>query len=193
MTPHRTPRTSRCDHCGSLYVPVSATSLDDRTIEERALAVLAEDLEGAPEDCWRFFETLWSSPRAFAMGKEVARHLGITNSTMASRFLRAGLPTPKRYIEAVAFVRIAGFLDTPGRSLRQAARHTTYSTQQAINRRLRSTTGLTACAYFAERSGPRLLDEFRDTLVSPYLTQLRDFSPLTYSRVMYADPRGAAA
>ena len=59
---------------------------------------LNEDLPGISRDCWRFFEYLFSNDPRITSVNQLARHLHVLPSTLLSRFARAGLPSPRRYI-----------------------------------------------------------------------------------------------
>src|SRR5258708_21869156 len=62
------------------------------------LGQLAIDLAGVPEDCWRFFETLFTCSPRIGNVRLLAGYLGVLPSTMMSRFFRAGAPPPKQYL-----------------------------------------------------------------------------------------------
>src|SRR2546423_1242431 len=64
--------------------------------QRASLGQLAVDLVGAPDDCWMFFETLFTCSPRIGNVRLLARHLGVLPSTMMSRFFRAGAPAPKR-------------------------------------------------------------------------------------------------
>ncbi|HYW30102.1 MAG TPA: hypothetical protein VE869_01265 [Gemmatimonas sp.] len=70
------------------------------SIERRAITRLTDDLRDAPPDCRRFFETLFLISPLVCTVRQLARGLGVVPSTFMSRFLRAGLPAPKRYLWA---------------------------------------------------------------------------------------------
>ena len=63
-----------------------------------ALTALAADLAGTPPDCRQFFDALFKAPPRTSTVRELARTLGVLPSTLMSRFFRARLPAPKRYL-----------------------------------------------------------------------------------------------
>lgn len=87
-------RSALTDECGN-------------TVQRLALGRLAQDLEGASTDCWRFFEALFLSPPSVCTVRKLARSLRILPSTLMSRFFRANLPAPKRFLAMARLVRAA--------------------------------------------------------------------------------------
>jgi len=75
---------------GTLMADTSDTS------QRSVLGQLAIDLTGVPDDCWRFFETIFTCSPRIGNVRLLARHFEVRPSTMMSRFFRAGVPTPKR-------------------------------------------------------------------------------------------------
>jgi hypothetical protein len=71
---------------------------DGGDVERLALTALADDLAPAPEDCRRFFDALFKAPARTSTVRELALALGTLPSTLMSRFFRARLPAPKRYL-----------------------------------------------------------------------------------------------
>jgi len=148
-------------------------------IERLALGVLAIDLAGVPDDCWRFFEALFcSSPRATTV-RELAAHLQVVPSTLMSRFFRARLPAPKRYLAMARLTHAARIFENPGLSVTNVANHLDYSSPQSFGRHVRTFLGLTAIDFRQRYDGEGMLHRFRDELVLPYLPVLRHFMPLS--------------
>ncbi|HEX7939710.1 MAG TPA: hypothetical protein VF483_12055, partial [Gemmatimonadaceae bacterium] len=78
-------RSAVCDECGN-------------TVQRYALGKLAADLTGVSDDCWRFFRSLFLSTPDVCTIRKLARRLDVQSSTLMSRFFRAKLPSPKRYL-----------------------------------------------------------------------------------------------
>ena len=152
----------------------------DRSDDVRrvALAQLAADLAGVPEDCWRFFESLFGSSAPVATVRVLARQLNVLPSTLMSRFFRAGLPAPKRYLALARLVRAARLFENPGLSIANVANHLDYSSPQSFGRHIRTLLGITALEFRRRYDGEGMLHGFREQLVLPYLTILRRFRPL---------------
>ncbi|MEJ7811333.1 MAG: helix-turn-helix domain-containing protein [Gemmatimonadaceae bacterium] len=147
-------------------------------IERIALGQLSLDLAGAPEDCTRFFELLFGRPTRVATVRALAAHLRVVPSTLMSRFFRARLPAPKRYLAMARLVQAARLFENPGLSVASIANHLDYSSPQSFGRHVRTLIGLTAVEFRGRYDGEGMLDRFRDDLVLPYADMLRAFSPL---------------
>jgi AraC-like DNA-binding protein len=148
-------------------------------IERLALAQLSLDLAAAPEDCRRFFELLFGRPVRVPTVRALAAQLQVVPSTLMSRFFRARLPAPKRYLAMARLVQAARLFENPGLSVASVANHMEYSSPQSFGRHIRGLIGLTAVAFRGRYDGEGMLERFRAELVLPYLDVLRIFSPLS--------------
>jgi AraC-like DNA-binding protein len=143
------------------------------------LGQLAVDLAGAPEDCWRFFETIFTCSPRVGNVRLLARHLGVMPSTMMSRFFRAGAPTPKRYLAMARLVRAARLFENAGFSIANVANHLDYSSPQSFGRHVRTLLHITAGEFRERYDGATMFTRFRADLVVPYADALRKLRPLT--------------
>ena len=150
-----------------------------RDINRLALAQLSTDLAGAHPDCWRFFEILFGLPGGIGTVRSLARHLGVIPSTLMSRFFRAKLPAPKRYLATARLVRAAQLFENPGLSIANVANRLDYSSPQSFGRHVRGLIQLTAVEFRQTYDGEGMLQRFRGDLVLPYVGRLREFSPLS--------------
>ena len=149
------------------------------TMQQLALERLSADLEGAPADCWRFFEVLFEmSPRVSTV-RVLAGHLHVLPSTLMSRFFRASLPAPKRYLATARLVRAAHLFENPGLSVANVANHLDYSSPQSFGRHVRTMLRMTAVEFRGRYDGEGMLGRFREELILPFLGTLRLFTPLT--------------
>jgi AraC-like DNA-binding protein len=148
-------------------------------VERMALGQLALDLAGVPPDCWRFFETLFSASARVSTVRTLSAHLQVLPSTLMSRFFRARLPAPKRYLATARLVRAAHLFENPGLSVASVANVLDYSSPQSFGRHVRTMLHLTAVDFRRKYTGWRMLDHFREELILPYLPTLRVFTPLT--------------
>jgi AraC-like DNA-binding protein len=139
------------------------------------------DLAGAQPDCWRFFEILFSAPGNLDTIRVLARHLGVIPSTLMSRFFRAKLPAPKRYLAMARLVRAAQLFENPGLSVANVANRLDYSSPQSFGRHVRGLIQLTAVEFRQKYDGEGMLQRFRADLVLPFLPTLHNFSPLAVS------------
>lgn len=137
------------------------------------------DLAGAPDDCWRFFETLFLGPPRLGNVRMLARHLGVLPSTMMSRFFRAGVPAPKRYLAMSRLVRAARLFENSGFSIANVAYHLEYSSPQSFGRHVRMLLRMTAGDFRHHYDGLGMFERFRHELVLPYLGAIRALHPLS--------------
>lgn len=149
------------------------------SMQRRALSQLAVDLQGATADCWRFFEALFMAPPSVSTVRGLAQYLAVLPSTLMSRFFRAGLPAPKRYLAVSRLVRAARLFENPGFSVANVANHLDYSSPQSFGRHVRSILGATAVEFRRRYDGAAMLLYFRENLVLPHLDELRRLKPLT--------------
>ncbi|HEX5435668.1 MAG TPA: helix-turn-helix domain-containing protein [Gemmatimonadaceae bacterium] len=148
-------------------------------IERLALGTLALDLVGASDECWRFFEALFRSSSHIPTVRALAAQLTVLPNTLMSRFFRAHLPAPKRYLAMARLTLAARIFENPGLSVANVANHLDYSSPQSFGRHVRTFTGFTAVAFRQHYDGEGMLHRFRDELVLPYLPVLRCFNPLS--------------
>lgn len=148
-------------------------------IDRLALAMLREELDGAPDDCWRFFEALFHAHRPVTTIRALARALDVLPSTLMSRFFRANLPAPKRYLSWARLVRAARLLENPGLSLADASNQLEYSSAQSFGRHVKTVLGVTAGQFRRAHDGRAMLVRFRDELLRPHRDKLLDLRPLS--------------
>ena len=147
-------------------------------IQRLALSRIAEDLPNANPDCQQFFELVFR-PRPIGSVRALARALGILPSTLMSRFFRARLPAPKRYLATARLVRAARLLENPGLSVASVANHLDYSSPQSFGRHVRTMLRISAVEFRERYDGEGMLRRFREELVIPFAPVLRGFTPLT--------------
>jgi AraC-like DNA-binding protein len=150
-----------------------------RDVSRLALAQLSTDLAGAHPDCWRFFEALFGLPGGIGTIRSLSRYLGVIPSTLMSRFFRAQLPAPKRYLATARLVRAAQLFENPGLSVANVANRLDYSSPQSFGRHVRGLIHMTAVEFRQRYDGEGMLQRFRADLVLPHLTTLRGFTPLS--------------
>ena len=147
-------------------------------VGREALARLAPELAGASEGCQRFFGALFEVPPEPVTVSMLARRLGVRPTTLMSRFTRAGLPSPKRYLALARLIRVARLLENGGSTLSAAADQLEYSSAQSFGRHVRMVLGVSAADFRREFDTERMLTRFSDELVAPYRERLRRFTPL---------------
>lgn len=147
-------------------------------LEREVLAQLAVDLAGVPKDCWRFFQFLFSTAPRILTVRDLASNLRVLPSTLLSRFFRAKLPPPKRYLSLARLIRAARLFENPGFSVAAVANHLEYSSPQSFGRHLRTMMGMSPVTFRHEFDARAMTDYFRERLVTPHLETLRRFRPV---------------
>ena len=148
-------------------------------IQRLALAQLTTDLTGVPSDCWKFFEMLFRCSPQVSTVRMLAQRLEVLPSTLMSRFFRARLPAPKRYLAMARLTRAASLFENPGLSVANVANHLDYSSPQSFGRHIRTILRITAVEFRQRYDGEGMLHRFREELVLPYLPVLRMLTPLS--------------
>lgn len=164
----RSLRTALIDECGN-------------PVQRLALLRLGEDLNDASPDCWRFFQALFLCPSWVNSVRKLSEMLDVLPSTLMSRFFRARLPAPKRYLAGARLVRAAYLFENRGFSVANVANHLDYSSPQSFGRHVRALLGVTALEFREQYDGEGMLERFRQDLVLPHLTALRRLAPLRLS------------
>lgn len=164
-----------------------------RDIEKIALAQLSLDLAGAPEDCWTFFETIFQPGLRTSTIRMLAAELRVVPSTLMSRFFRARLPAPKRYLAMARLTHAARVFENPGLSVANVANHLEYSSPQSFGRHVRTLLSITALEFRQRYDGEGMLHRFREELILPFTSILRTFSPLTEGLRWLAGMEGCGA
>ena len=143
------------------------------------LGQLTIDLAGVPNDCWQFFETIFTCSPRLGNVRLLARHLDVTASTLMSRFFRAGVPTPKRYLAMARLVRAARLFENSGFSIANVSNHLDYSSPQSFGRHVRTLLHITAGEFRQRYDCASMFMRFRADLITPYLDGLSALRPLT--------------
>ena len=146
-------------------------------LQRTALGHLSADLIGASNDCWRFFELLFSQAPRIHTVRQLSRHLCILPSTLMSRFFRANLPTPKRYLALARLIRAARLFENPGLSIASVANYLDYSSPQSFGRHIRTIMDISPVTFRERYDGAGMLQHFREELILPYVGTLRVFQP----------------
>jgi len=165
--------------------PSGWTTLRQRLMEEQAndvqrlvLGALNLDLAGVQSDCWRFFELLFTHRPHIVSIRQIGRHMNVLPTTLVSRFYRACLPSPKRYIDLGRLIRAARLLENVGLSVTSVARQLDYSSPQAFSRHVRCVCGMSPVRFRQMFDGESMLKRFRTELILPYVGVLRNFQPV---------------
>ena len=150
-------------------------------LQRTALGQLASDLSGAPTDCWRFFELLFSHNPQIHTVRQLSKHMHILPSSLMSRFFRAHLPPPKKYLALARLIRAAKLFENPGLSVASVANYLDYSSPQSFGRHVRTVMGMSPVDFRETYDGTGMLQYFRGELVLPYVSILKTFRPAATS------------
>jgi len=146
-------------------------------LQRSALNQISLDLPGISEDCWRFIELLFEPSPKVSTVRQLARHLNILPSTLMSRFFRAKLPAPKRYLSLARLIRAARLFENPGLSVARVANHLDYSSPQSFGRHVRTVMKMSPVKFRSTYDGQGMLQQFRTELILPYADVLCTFRP----------------
>lgn len=146
-------------------------------LQRSALSQISLDLPGVSADCWRFFELLFESSPRISTVRQLARNLNILPSTLMSRFFRAKLPPPKRYLALSRLIRAARLFENPGLSVARVANHLDYSSPQSFGRHVRTIMNMSPVRFRSMYDGQGMLQYFRTELILPYASVLCVFRP----------------
>lgn len=146
--------------------------------DRAALAAIREALGEVTDDCWSFFEALFTTSDRIATVRELARRMDVLPSTLMSRFFRARLPAPKRYLAFARLLRAARLFEDRGHSIADVANALEYSSPQSFGRHVRTLLGITAGEFRRTHDGARMLERLLDELVRPHREALRTLHPL---------------
>ncbi len=129
-------------------------------------------------DCRAVFEAIVRLAPTVTKAREIAEYLQISPSTFMSRFFRAGLPSPKRYLAGTRLLYAAALLEVPALSIADVAYRLQYSSPQSFGRHLRTVLGITASDFRVRYRFDIALDDFVERLIVPFRGRFSTFHPL---------------
>jgi len=147
---------------------------DVARIQGPVVAALGE----VPPDAKLFFEALIRLAPDVPTARGLAERLGVRASTLMSRFLREGLPSPKSYLAGMRLVHAAVLFERPGYSVADVAYRLDYSSPQSFGRHLRNLLGVTTSELRRRYTLESALERFIGLMVVPYREAWSRFRPL---------------
>ena len=156
-------------------VIAGAARPDVAQLAARTLAPLVAPLT---PDVQRFVAALFAAPARVITVRDLARGLGVLPTTLMSRFFRAALPPPKRYLAFARLTRAAHLLRAPAWTVAAVADHLEYSSAQGFSRHLHLLLGMRPAEFRRRYDATAMLARFGEELLVPYLDVLRTFRPL---------------
>lgn len=144
----------------------------------RILNHVAKTIDDAAPDAKRVFEILVIVAPLTTTVRMLCRRLRVQPTTLMSRFDRAGMPSPKRYLSAVRLVYAAALFELPGLSIGDVAYRLNFSSPQSFARHLRSVVGVTGREFRERYPFSTALTDFTERFILPYRVAFRTFHPL---------------
>jgi AraC-like DNA-binding protein len=144
----------------------------------RIMAPVFVALPALPPDARIFLELLIREAPFTPVVRGLSRRVGLKPSTLMSRFVRAGLPSPKAYLAAVRFLYAAQYFEGGGRSVADVAYRLECSSPQSFGRSMRGVLGVTPGEFRRRISFEVALDRFLTQLIEPYRFRWEVFRPL---------------
>lgn len=133
-----------------------------------------------PPDCRRFLEVLARRSPRMSSVRSLARQFRVRPSTFMSRFFRAGLPSPKRYLAATRLIHAAALLEVERLSISDVAYRLDYSSPQSFGRHVRAVSGMTAGEFRRRYTVSTAITDYVSRLIVPFRAALRTFHPLDH-------------
>jgi AraC-like DNA-binding protein len=144
----------------------------------RILSRLLPALGEPTPDCRRFFEVMVRTAPRTPSVRVLTATLHVRPSTFTSRFFRARLASPKRYLGATRLLYAAALFEMNGLSIGDVAYRLEYSSPQSFGRHLRAVSGVTAGEFRRRYTFHSALADYVARLVVPFRATFRTFHPL---------------
>jgi len=144
----------------------------------RILSRVIPALGDPTPDSRRFFETMIRTAPGTPSVRALAKHLHVRPTTVMSRFFRAGLVSPKRYLAATRLLYAAQLLEMDGLSVGDVAYRLEYSSPQSLGRHLRAVVGVTAGEFRRRHPFTTALEDYVNHIIVPFRATFRTFHPL---------------
>lgn len=146
------------------------------------LAPVLEVIGPMPSGTRRFWEELIRVAPETTTVRRLATILGVQATTLVSRFMRAGLPSPKDHLVGVRLCHAARLFDEGDLTVGDVAYRLEYASPQSFGRHLRTVLGITPSEFRARFPYPTVRERFLDRIVRPHVTTWRKFRPLAPGR-----------
>lgn len=149
-----------------------------RTADRTALARIREVLEPVPDETWLFFEALFAASERSGTVQALSLRMQVLPSTLMSRFFRARLPAPKRYLAYARLLRAARLFEDAGHSIADVSNALDFSSPQSFGRHIVTFLGISAGEFRRTHTADRMLERFLAELVVPHTEALRKLRAL---------------
>ena len=159
-----------------------------RAADRVALARIREELTPLPEDTWLFFEALFRTAERNGTVTALSLEMQVLPSTLMSRFFRAKLPPPKRYLAYARLLYAARLFEDTGHSVTDVANALDFSSPQSFGRHIHTFLGIHAGEFRRLFTSERMLERFIDEMVLPYREALQRLRALAVRPGMRSEP-----
>jgi AraC-like DNA-binding protein len=139
-------------------------------------------LDGPTTGAVRFWEELVRTAPETTTIRQLTKRLAISPSTLVSRFLRAGLPTPRDHLVAVRLCYAARLFDEGDLTVAEVAYRLDYASPQSFGRHLRVVLGITPTEFRARYPFCAVLSRFLERMIQPHREKWKGFQPLAPGR-----------
>jgi len=163
-----------------------------RATDRVALAMIRDEVAPISDDTWQFFEALFAASARNDTVQALALRMQVLPSTLMSRFFRAKLPAPKRYLAYARLVRASRLFEDQGHAIADVANALEFSSPQSFGRHVQTYLGCSAGEFRRSYSSARMIERFMDELVRPHKAKLRELRPLVLRARMRALPPSVA-
>lgn len=163
-----------------------------RTADRNALSCIRDELAPISEDTWVFFEALFAASEHNGTVQALSLRLQLLPSTLMSRFFRAKLPAPKRYLAYARLLRAARLFEDAGHSVSDVANALEFSSPQSFSRHVHCLLGISATEFRRTYSEKRMLEQMLSELVRPHRHALRGLRALVIHPGMRPIPPSVA-
>lgn len=147
-------------------------------LANRVAKALEPSLEAASEEMRFFMNYLVRTAPFVSSATTLAAGLRVRQSSLNSRFLRAGLPSPKKYLAWIRLLFAAALLEQPIVSAAQAARRLNYSSPQSFMRHVREQLGVSVSEFRQRYTFDALVHHVAFQTLSRHGATIRWFRPL---------------
>ncbi len=147
-------------------------------LANRVARALAPSLQDASEEMQFFVNYLIRTAPFVGSATVLAAGLRVRQSSLNSRFFRAGLPSPKKYLAYIRLLFAAALLEQPIVSAAQAARRLNYSSPQSFMRHVREQLGVSVSEFRQEYTFEALAHHVAFQTLSKHGATIKWFRPL---------------
>lgn len=148
-------------------------------VEAAILSAVLPQIADTSDEWQHFFAALVRLAPSTTTVRALSRQLGVKASTLMSRFFRAALPAPKKYLAMIRLLYASAFLSAREASVVDVSNALNYSSPQSFGRHVRMMLGLSAGEFRRELSLQAGLDHFTNRLIRPYKPVLATFRPIS--------------